>query len=265
MTTRSWRFTALEFYALWCSGGRETFLPWPFFYTTDIEKGSDFDAARRAALEGLRQRLDTSFDQVLETLIQPEIRLVASGREVRDPRNVEGLVRLLAARRGVNGYVVKQLPGKGFAYAGGFVVTETTAVGLGGALVGELPEARPGEQAEMVLPHRADRQVDETYGRSSVRDSFETPPGERAMRFLDAVAVRSGRVEISQGTSVFGPRGRIRFEVEWRDLDDGRYVIDDRDPPVASPADPGKMTAVIDTRIARVVRAIKDERSSLRG
>jgi EspG family len=141
---------------------------------------------------------------------------------------------------------------------------------LADTVAAAMPEAKPGRQSDLVLPggeapvlpgQRAAEGVDYSFGESAVTDSFDDAVTDRAQRFLDTAPECTGTIEIVQGRSIFGPRGMTRHRLEWRDLaDDGRYVIDDQHPPVATAVDTTKLVAMINTRIAAIVRAIKDER-----
>ncbi|NNH74043.1 hypothetical protein HLB23_30020 [Nocardia uniformis] len=86
----------------------------------------------------------------------------------------------------------------------------------------------------------------------------------RSARFLRVPATFSGEIQITQGSSVFGPRGINRHTVGWRDLTDyGRYVVTDR-PAMALAADAKRFVSVLNSRIASVIAAIKEEREQIR-
>ncbi|WP_330252268.1 ESX secretion-associated protein EspG [Nocardia sp. NBC_00565] len=258
---RTWKFTDLEFYAQWFAEIGEA-LPWPFFFTTDVPTEEQFEALRFEALERLRRTLHGSFDDAMAAIVNPDVLIAVNGWDGCEPRKPETLLRVLAVRRATRGYVVAQLPGKTYWHAGGFTVVECDAVALGDAVVALLPETEPGKQADIVLA-TADRddERDYSFGKSAVHDSFDDSVAERAERFLEAPTPSIGTIDIVQGRSLFGPRGVTRHRLEWRDLaEDGRYVIDDQNPPLAVAADKKRLTTMVNTRIAAIVRAIKDER-----
>jgi hypothetical protein len=265
---RVWKFTDTEFFALWSVRAPDQMLPWPFFYTTRQHDSDIFDAERLAALERLRKRLEPSFDDVMTALVQNDMKIAVFGWDSRAPREPDGLLRLLAIRRGDYGYLVTQLAGEEFSYASGFTVAETDAIKLADAVLDAMPETGAGRLPDIVLPTpKSDEEqsdeaaLDYSYGRSAVQDSFSDTVAERAERFLNTPAPSMGSIEIIQGRSIFGPRGITQHRLEWRDLeDDGRYVVDDQHPPVATAVGRERLISLINTRIVEVVRAIKDER-----
>ncbi|MEV0293221.1 ESX secretion-associated protein EspG [Nocardia sp. NPDC050710] len=258
---QTWEFTDLEFVVLW-EGLKLGGLPFPFYFTTDIDDIDVYESRKIAAKEALRARLGWSFDEVLTALAEPDLKVVVNGRDGRIPRKPEGLIRLLAVRRGNSGYLLSSLPGKTYWSSGGFTVTECDPLRLADVVVAALPERESGRRSETVLPStEGSEDLDYDYGQSTVHDSFADSYAERADSFLKAPATSLGTIDIVQGRSVFGPRGITQHRIGWRDLEeDGRYLIDDQNPPVASGIDRKRLIAAINTRVVAVVRAIKDER-----
>lgn len=261
---RTWTFTAVEFAGLW-DQLKEDALPAPFIYTTETPTYDDHEREKFEARQRVLRSLDDSFDGVLETLAQPDIRLVTTGSDA-DPDNPEGLIRLLAARLGDRGYLVKQLPGETIWHSGGFIVTECDPLRLAEAVVAELPEADAGRQDDIVLVDTVgddEDDLDYSYGRSPVNaDAVENSVRRRCDEFRGSRVTSSGSIEIVQGRSEFGPRGITRYHLGWRDLaGDGRYVTVFDTPPVAVAANARRMAALIDAEIVKVVQTIKDERA----
>ncbi|MFX0580588.1 ESX secretion-associated protein EspG [Nocardia nepalensis] len=258
----SWRLTDLEFVSAWADL-KEDSLPYPFIFTSRTPLWNDYLREQQEVRQRLRSELDESKWDVLRMLSSCDIRLEVAGWDARDPENPQGCVRLLAARRGGQAVLVTQLPGETVRHSGGYVFTECEAVALADAVVDALPKSDPGGRAQVVLAGLDDEDdTDYSYGRSEIFDSFEDEAGHRAKAFLDEPVSMIGLINVIQGHSRFGPRGITRHQLAWRDLvDDGRYVIDDQNPPVAIGVDAKRMTTVINTRIAEVVRAIKDERA----
>lgn len=258
---RTWKLTDVEFFALW-DELNEGVVPAPFFFSTDTESGIAFEREVFEARQELRSRHDFDMREVLTAIADPDLRIVISGADSDEPMKPTGLVRILAVRRGDRGYIVTQLPGRTYWHSGGYVITECDPLRLADAAVDALPEYEAGRSGEIVLSTRdSGGEMDYSYGRSSVRDSFADTEPDRARLFLERAAKRTGTIEVVQGRSRFGPRGVTRYRLEWRDLaDDGRYVIDDRNPPVAIPVDSRQLVAVTNARVAAVIRAIKDER-----
>ncbi|MFI5777158.1 ESX secretion-associated protein EspG [Nocardia sp. NPDC051570] len=258
---RTWKLSGFEFYILWRDATGER-LPWPFFYTNRMPTEVEFERLRSEARARLRNTLDPDFGHVMAALTEPDLWIAVNGWDDRNPEGPQGLVRLFAARRDDRGYLVTQWTGETYYDAAGFTIVEGDAVALADAVAAALPEERPGRLPDVMLPERdGSAELDYSVGLSTVHDSFDETVAERAGHFLDAVAACTGSIDIVQGRSVFGPRGLTRHRLHWRDLvDDGRYLIDDQHPPVATSADRRRTTALINARVAEVVRAIKDER-----
>lgn len=259
--TRSWRFTDIEFFVLW-QDLKEGGFPDPFYFTARTPDQEEFDRQQSEARTALRRRLTPDFAEVMRTMARPDLQVIGRAMDGADYRITERLVRVLGVREADRGYVVRQLPGETFWHSGDFTVTECPAVELADRIVAALPAAEAGRLPDTVLPARTEHEeMDYTYVRSQVLDSFTDSNVERGNYLLNTPATRRGSVEIIQTRSVYGPRGRTEHELEWRDLvDDGRYVFDDQNPPVVVGADAKRLTNMINSRIAAVVRAIKDER-----
>ncbi|WP_280398175.1 ESX secretion-associated protein EspG [Nocardia carnea] len=256
---RSWTFTDLEYHALWTET-TGTPLPFPFYFTTATQDPGTYRREKAQALAAVRERLSGSFDPVLETLIAPDIRVVLNGSDYRDAEKPVSTVRMIGVRRESRGFVVTSKPGETFWRSGGFTVVECEALRLADEMVARMPEREAGGRPETELPRRVS-DGDRAPGGPSVHDSFTDTPQQRGSAFLAAPTLCTGTAAVEQGFSIYGPRGIARFEFEWRDLiDDGRYIIRDSDPPVAVAADSAVFTTTLNSKIAQVVRVIKDER-----
>jgi hypothetical protein len=258
---RHWTFTDIEFYVLWSdrTGSR---LPFPLRYTARTRDPDRFRRDMQSARTDLRDRLGASFEPVLTALTAPDIRVGISGSDHRNPDDPKSPVRMIGVRRESRGFVVRSRPDENYWYSAGFTVAECDAVRLADEMVAKMPAAEMGKQREVVLPvRRPAPSPDRSAGGPSVHDSFTPTAQQRSTNFLAAPAERVGTVHIEQGSSIYGPRGIARFELGWRDLvDDGRYIIRDSDPPVAVAADSKVLAATINSKIAQIVRVIKDER-----
>lgn len=258
--TRIWKFTDLEFVVAW-ETVQADILPAPFVFTSRTEYYDEYQREKREMREQLRGRLDGSFEHVLDVVARPDIRIELHGWG-SDFEDAESQIRLLAVRREGYGYLLKQLPGETAWHSGGYTVTECGPLALAEALVAELPQVDAGKLGDVVLAERTvSADMDFSYGRSFVEDSCDDTVEERAGRFLGAPVTGEGTIEIAQGISRFGPRGVARSRLAWRDLDDdGRYVITGAVPPVAVAAGTKRFIALLNSGVAEVVKAIKDER-----
>ncbi|MET8422568.1 ESX secretion-associated protein EspG [Nocardia sp. NPDC004860] len=260
--TAGLRFEDLEFVVLWEQATGEA-MPAPFLYTSRTPMYYDYLREKRQVYEGLQGRWTRRLDLLTDAIAEPDIRISVNGFDGRDPARADGRVRMVALRRGSYGYLVEQLPGETYLHSGGFTVTECDPVALAEMVVATLPQVQAGRQSDITLqvPDEPDSGYDE-YSRSLIDDIFEDPIGQRAKRFLTAPMACMGTIEVVQGSSKFGPRGITARQLDWRDVeDDGRYVIGgDELPYVAVSADPKRMITAINSRVAAVVQAIREER-----
>lgn len=259
---RTWKLTDTEFVVLWEATKRDDFVPHPFVFTCRTPDEHEYRRQKQQAWDELRRREDRWFEPVMAVLAEPDIRIVALGHDGADPWQSFVPARVLGVRRGDVGYVVSELSGETWSHSGGFTVTECDAINLADAVVRALPEAGPGAHSSIVLPsYDAGEALDYSYGRSSVRDTYDEPIAGRAQSFLAQPASCVGTIRVQQGHSRFGPRGIAEYRMRWRDvIDDGRYVIVDGQPPVANGVDAKGMVTAVNVGVAEVVRAIKDER-----
>ncbi len=248
-------------------------LPAPFLYVSPATSPEEQRALTQATTKSLREKMTREVDGIIETIAHPDLTLSVYGGNESNPMRAESLIRVLAARKGERGYLISQLPGDSYFHRGGYLVTECDPIRLPDAIVAAIPPAAAGGRGEVELTssdahtilHRdasyADR-VEYTDTQSVVAVNDDRVSAVSA-RFLRAPASISGEIQITQGSSVFGPRGIARYTVGWRDLeDDGRYVIADR-PAIAVGADTNRFVSLLNARVAAVIRAIKEEREQL--
>ncbi|WP_460728855.1 ESX secretion-associated protein EspG [Nocardia heshunensis] len=258
---RTWKFTDLEFLALWEDLGEE-FLPRPLTFVSRTRWWDDHLANLTRARESLRTR-ELDYTEVLHALLMPEVRVEVHGWDGRDRLSASASIRLLGIRSGEAGYLLVQLPGETYAHSGGFTLSEFYAEELAERIVAALPDTPAGREfsGDLVLAETED--VDETdydFGMSPAHETLDGTVITRAAEFLAAPAPSTGTIDVVQGRSLFGPRGIARYRWQWRDLeDDGRYVVTGDHPPVAVAADRRRMITTLDTHIAEVVQVMADE------
>lgn len=261
--SRTWKLTDLEFFVLW-ERRREEILPAPFTFLSRTPYYEDFLREKSETEQRLHGCADRWFDEVLDIVAAPDLHIVVRGIDGEKPDNPLASIRLLAVRRGEQGYLLEQLPGETIEHSGGFVVAECDVLQLAAALVTRLPDTDPGRRPHIPLPAPPDHgdDMDDSCDRSVLKGAFGDGDLHDGIRFLDAVPKNRGLIVVRQGISRFGPRGRVTRQLEWRDLsDDGRYLLTMDRPPAALAADAKRLIAAINTEIAIVVRAIKDERN----
>ncbi|MFF0635506.1 ESX secretion-associated protein EspG [Nocardia sp. NPDC004151] len=256
------RFEDLEFVVLWEQATGDA-MPAPFLYTSRTPMYYDYLREKRAVFERLQRDWTKRLDLLSDAIAEPDLSITVNGFDGRDPSRADGRVRIRALRRGTYGFVIEQLPGETFLHSGGFTVTECDPVALADLVVAALPQVGGGSHSEVMLqaPGEPDSSHDE-YRRSLIEDNLEDPIGLRAKRFLSAPMECMGTIEVVQGFSKYGPRGITSRQMDWRDVeDDGRYFIGgDELPFMAVPADSKRMVTAINSRVAAVVQAIREER-----
>ncbi|MBF6236470.1 ESX secretion-associated protein EspG [Nocardia otitidiscaviarum] len=254
---RTWRFSEAGFSVLWKdrTGDR---LPAPFLFTSKAATQQEYRAEQEEARERVRDSADHEVNEIVNVVSAPDLYLTVRGGDESDPA---GLIRMRAARKADRGYVITQLPGESIYHRGGYTVAECDPVRLTDAVVAALPAVRPGSGGDVALVAVGDgyEHADSRSLVSAVDDSANAS----AARFLRRPVVSSGQIQIAQGSSMFGPRGIRRYVVGWRDIQgDGRYVITDS-PAAAVAADSGRFVSVLNSRVAQVIRAIKEEREQV--
>lgn len=217
---------------------------------------------RAQARERIRAYPDPVLDEVIDSIARPDIRVTAHALGA-DPLDTSRCVRLLAARRGGEGYIVTQQLGESIWHTTGYTITEFPSTTLADVLVRHLPKAVRGRRGEVDLsPVVSPDDVDHSHRRSlatATADDYESD-ADRARALVEAPIDARGVIEIEQGVSKFGPRGLLRLRLGWRDLvDDGRYALLDDNPPLAVGVDAARLTALINARIITVIETIKDE------
>ncbi|MFE2995130.1 ESX secretion-associated protein EspG [Nocardia sp. NPDC059246] len=257
------RLEDLEFVVLWEQAAGEA-MPAPFLYTSRTPMYYDYLREKRQVYERLQDRWTRQLDLLSDAIAEPDIRITVNGFDGDNPTRADGRVRIVALRRGSHGFVIEQLPGETYLHSGGFAVTECDPVALAELVVAALPQVPAGRQSDITLPMpgEPDSGYDHEHSRSIIDDILEDPVSQRAKRFLTASMACMGTVEVVQGSSKFGPRGVTARQLDWRDVkDDGRYVIGgDELPFIAVPADSKRLVTAINSRVAAVVQAIREER-----
>lgn len=263
--TRTWSFEDLEFVVLWEQVTDGDFLPRPFQFHSQTPMFYDYLREKREAVVTLRRRLESSFSEVMESIVKPDIRIVLDGWDGKNLERAEGRLRVMAVRKGMRGFVITQLPGETYTHGSGFTITECDPLRLADLVVGVLPDAEPGSRSEIALtpPTEDQGETDYEYGHSVVGADRDHLIADSSRRFLSTAPSVIGTIDIIQGMSVFGPRGVSSHRLEWRDLPgDGRYAIGHAAPWRAVPVDGKRMIAMVNARIAEVIRVIKDERGA---
>ncbi|MFG1794403.1 ESX secretion-associated protein EspG [Nocardia sp. NPDC049149] len=253
--TQTWTFTDDEFDALW-ERYANTHLPAPFMYTSRARRLDDYERQAFQAWDRLRRTLDSSFHEVLETFLRPEVSVIGYGWNEQDMDNPEKRTRVRAVRAGSRGYLMTQLPGETIWHSGGFIITDCGPHGISDAVLAALPQsAKAGRLRNIpIVINRNDDGGEYQHPGSVALDNTKDTSVERSQRFLDIPATSTGAITIHQGRSKFGPRGIMQEILMWRDLPgDGRYVIKVDSAPVAMGVGPDRLRDMVDEAIERIL------------
>ncbi|WP_406274004.1 ESX secretion-associated protein EspG [Nocardia sp. NBC_00881] len=257
VVTRSWRFTGLEFVVLWEDAGGQG-PPAPFTVTNRLWQNHYLAREKREAREAVRARLGSCFEDVLDAVSVPDIRIVVQGWNPAEYDNPRSWIRMLGACSGKRVYLLEQLSGETASLSCGFAITEYGVREFGAVVAARLPEAQRGKHGNIDLSAHAYCDTDQGSRRSRVFASTGKIAWLQAERFLRSPVTCAGAIVVGQGISRFDRCRAHRRMLEWRDIfGDGRYVIAGSAPPIAQGVDEKRLTARIDTEIAGVARALK--------
>lgn len=255
---RSWTLTGREFMVLW-KELREVLLPAPFTYLSDTEYLVDAERKDHETREHLRSVDNYGLGDALDIVAKPDLRIILHAWDPRDGDNPETHIRLHAVRRSDRTYLLQQLPGKTLQHSGGFTITECGYLQVADSMVARLPEHPAGRVSRIVLGGESETRDDDT--RSLVREPQGDPARADEQWFPLAPLQLTGAVEVRQGLAPLGPKYRVRRGFWLRDLvDDGRYVVTPGNPRVARAVDRPMLVDTINSAVAEVIVAIKDQR-----
>lgn len=259
---RARTLTDLEFLVLWTALKEET-LPDPLLFVSRANSYDEYMSAISDTKNRLSTTIAPAFKSALELINRPDIRIEIHGWDGRDRRAAAASIRALAVTHGSRGFLVTQLPGETVEHSAGFSVAECPVADLATTALGVLPDTPPGREDDILLPDDDGRaNVDYRFGSSIVQNSPTGSVTKRAAKFLQLPAPSVGTIDVIQARSIFGPRGRVSRRLRWRDIqDDGRYVINDANPPTAVAVDRNRFASLLNSRIAAAVRSIRDEQA----
>ncbi|WP_327115702.1 ESX secretion-associated protein EspG [Nocardia sp. NBC_01730] len=172
MVTRSWHFTGLEFLVLWEDAGAQG-PPAPFTVTNRIRQNCDLARAKREARKAVRAQLGGCFEDVLDVVAVPDIRITVQGWDPGECDNPRSWIRMLGACNGKRVYLLEQLPGETAPRSSGFAITEYGVREFGAVVVARLPEAPRGKHGSIDLSAHAYCDTDQMFRRSRLCASAE--------------------------------------------------------------------------------------------
>ncbi|MGI5216563.1 ESX secretion-associated protein EspG [Nocardia sp. CA-290969] len=223
---RTWELTDLEFVLL-CEEFRQGGLPDPFTYTSRTRLAADYRGEKAEALRALHDRDDSDLYAMADAISRPDVTIMAKAWDDQDPEEPTGWTRVHAVRQRARGFVITQRPGETVWHSGGFDVTACDPHDLADSVLALLPKAKAGRMQQITLVD-PDTVPDARPYVPLITDDDEPEDDEayRSAAFLATPATAAGTIQVFQGRSMFGPRGRVDMGMRWRDLPgDGRYVI----------------------------------------
>lgn len=254
--SRTWHLTDIELIVLWDRLFKDR-LPAPLFALYRGANADDWARMAAATWDGVRE--DGELHDALGRVGRSEVRVSVRAVDPRRPEAADGPIRMLGGRQGAVATLIRQSPGETIWHSGGFIVDTGAAERLAGAVAGALPTRDPGRLPDTPLLTVVGG-VDHHYRRSPTRAGC-LDAERRSAAWLDRPAERVGEIEISLGSSIFGPRGVTPYRIAWRDLvDDGRYAVGDAAAPVATAVDRGRLADLISADITKVLQTLEDER-----
>ncbi|MFI1463421.1 ESX secretion-associated protein EspG [Nocardia carnea] len=223
---RTWELTDLEFVVL-CEEFRQGGLPDPFTFTSRTRLAADYRKEKAETLRALRDRDDSDLYAMADAIARPDVTILATVWDEQAIEEPASWIRVHAVRQRARGFVVNQRPGETVWHSGGFDVTACDPHDLADSVLALLPEAGAGRLPQITLIDSEALPDARPYvPMISDDDEPEDDEAYRSAAFLATPATATGTVQVFQGRSMFGPRGRVDMGLRWRDLpDDGRYVI----------------------------------------
>ncbi|NKY31773.1 hypothetical protein HGA13_01605 [Nocardia speluncae] len=255
---RQWTLSDLEFVVLW-EEQREVLLPTPFTYRSNMGSYAEGERQQQRTRAHLRAVDNYGLGDALEIIARPDLQIILHAWDPRYPEDPHAHIRLHIARRSDRTFLLEQLPGATLQHSGGFIITECGYLAVAGSIVDRLPRQSAGRLTDVVLPGGRES---EGHGQSLVREPHEDPSRAAAAEFSTAPRNLVGAIEVRQGVAPLGPKYRASQGFWVFDLaGDGRYVVWPERTRVATGVDSVQLVEAINSAVARIIVAIKDQRA----
>ncbi|MEC3955056.1 ESX secretion-associated protein EspG [Nocardia sp. CDC153] len=253
-----WELTDLEFQAL-CDRYRGGRMPRPFRFTSRIVLEDDYEREMFETRTRLDAELGPGFGVEFETIANPEVWVGIQAWIDTDFRNPATRLRLAGARRGRRAFVIKQEPAESLEHCGNITLLECEPEAMPALLIAQLPPREAGWRPAVSIVKEPPPPDLYASSASAAFDSFEDTTEAQSLAFLSTPAELTGAVRVVQGRSKYGPRGRAKATLVWRDLaDDGRYLIDvDPETPIAVGVDAHKFSSYLAGCIDRILQQME--------
>ncbi|RDI55329.1 ESX secretion-associated protein EspG [Nocardia mexicana] len=256
--TQQWKFSSLAFVVL-CDRYRAGSVPEPLLFETDEQVTVDeLEGRKRVMWEKLQQRLDGSFDGVIEVLRAPEVYVQVRSWDEHDESNQDKKLRIHVARSGALGYAIEQVPGKLTWDSPMVTITECDPRTLATTVVAKLPQVEAGRLQDIPVVTDPAEHITPAWRDSLIWDDPDDRPVAQTQRFFQQRADCTGSIAVVQGRSKYGPRGILETNLMWRDMPgDGRYVMALDGSPVAVGTSGQQLAARIQRDIDQLLRRLE--------
>ncbi|MFC4375391.1 ESX secretion-associated protein EspG [Nocardia halotolerans] len=244
-TTRTWRFSALEFRTLWEVTGRDV-LPYPLRHRRTDELRADAVRSRQAAARTLRPQLDSDLEQAVRVLLAPAARVEVAG--------FAGTTRTLGAHGAVANdtaaLAVQQPAAEGAD--GDIRLTLLPAAELAAAVLDALPRRAAGTGETITVPA-----ADLDAPRPHVSDPWRPTPREQFEKFFTRPTDAAFHIAVYPHGSIDNRHTEGRDDFQLHDVTgDGRYVLYGTRTLTVKPALPQRIPTTLSTIITQTVTAV---------
>jgi ESX secretion-associated protein EspG len=169
---------------------------------------------------------------------------------------------LVAKRFGDRAVVIQGFNPKSVYSHDEFEITLCDAAAMTRVLVDRLPPMTPGSQPRVALLSYNQQDTADHWtrgGNSGLYDDGDTVDSQ-SKNWQAAPKSRAGSIQITQGRSRFGPRGKVTKHIFWEEHPgDGCYLIDLESPMAAIAADSDNLRGRIDKECGELLLIGRDE------
>jgi hypothetical protein len=245
----NWQLGAAQFGALWYGTGLDRY-PFPFDIVSGFEWRDDAEQYERAVRVAFAGPEHERLRAAVRVLATPDVHFAVTGRTVG-----EAPIRVIAAQAQHFAAIAVQAPGPDDDHGGDITLGFGSAGHLAGRIVAVLPPNAAGhnEFRRPTMTHEDDEP------RGFLSSAVATRPAPRLERALAAGHAGHGAIRVSAGPR-YGRQAEIG-SLRWIDIaGDGRYAIGPHERDRTVPADPARLTAILDQLLEHGLDTIRDHR-----
>ncbi|MCX5042276.1 ESX secretion-associated protein EspG [Aldersonia sp. NBC_00410] len=245
----NWKMGAAQFGALWYGTGLDRY-PFPFDIVSGFTWRDDAERFEQQVRDAFAGSEHERMRAAVSVLANPEVHVAVSGRTAANAR-----IRVIGAQAQRYAAIAVQQPGPDDEQGGDVTLGFGPAGRLAGQIVGVLPP-NAGGTSEFKGP--TEPAEDSPRGFTTT-----VAVSRRAARLEQVLATRhagDGTIRVWSGPR-YGRQSETG-QVRWIDIaGDGRYVIGPRDRTRAAPADPQRLSQIVDGLLERASEELKEGQS----